>query len=91
MRKKLEIAGVAIKTDEGDVFHLNKPNRHRDLIDYIVYVLNYTGNLGGRERQGFILNDGSFVDRIDSIPIARKSGQLKASMVSSVLTSEDLW
>lgn len=91
MRKKLEIVGVAIKTDEGKVFHLNRPNRHRDLVDYIMCVLNYTGNLSGRERQGFILNDGSFVDRIDSISIARKSGQLNKPLMGSVLTSEDLW
>lgn len=91
MQEKLKIVGVAIKTDDGNVFHLNRPNRHSDLISYIRNVVGYTGCIYGEDRQGFILNDGTFVNRIDSIPIAKESGQLKGPMINPFLASVDLW
>ena len=49
--------------------------------------------IGGRPRhtQGFITNDGSFLDRCEAEDTARFAGQLTQPNIGGPLTSEDLW
>lgn len=81
------IVGVAIKLDN-QVHSLPKPYRHHHILHFL-YGLGYETNSKG---QGFILEDGTFVDRKQAFEIACNNGQLEnCEIIGSVLTSEDLW
>lgn len=46
----------------------------------------------GGTTQGFVLSDGTFVDRFEALEIARSNGQLKRKTgPEDMLFSEDLW
>lgn len=53
----------------------------------------YEGNVNGIDQQGFLLNDGRFVNRRQALLIAKRAGQLKngKSIGGSQLLSEDVW
>ncbi len=42
--------------------------------------------------QGFMLQDGSFIDRVEALQLARQNGQLRdKNKIGDRLFSEDLW
>ncbi len=87
----LYIVRAAIRDDQGGIHSVPIPGRHHDVIRQMREA-GYTGPVQG-DRQGFLLNTGQFVRRKPAERIARKAGQIKndGKMISSVLTSEDLW
>jgi len=42
-------------------------------------------------KQGFVTEDGKFLDRMETLVVVRMNGQLTKPLIGSVLTSEDLW
>ena len=83
------IKAAAIKINN-EVFSLPQPNRHHDIIRYLVEKVGKPKPIGGI--QGFIDDAGNFFDRDDSFKIAKKLKQIKnGKIIGGVLTSEDLW
>lgn len=85
----MKIVGVALLTEQGKMYSLLKPARHVDL-----FKLESMGVLASA-KQGFLLDDGSFVDRVEAYIIASCNGQLinenfSASGIKQ-LYSENLW
>lgn len=84
----MKITHVAIIYDN-ITYGLPAPNRHHDVIRQI-------GGIYGPHEEGFILEDGSFVNREQAYQIAKESGQLKRIISPTnyngpELYSEDLW
>ena len=84
----MEITGVAIKDHDGTVYSLPKPNAHHHVIALMV-SLGKPKPISGE--QGFVLEDGRFVDRIEGAAIALKSGQISKLHWPPRLYSQDLW
>ena len=89
----MKITKAAIKTGDGEVYAMEQPNRHGD-------VLRFVGGLGctdyGKWEQGFIAEingEEKFVGRAQAWHIAGDAGQLKdVNRKGAVLLfSEDLW
>ena len=76
---------------EGELYHLPKPARHHDVIREIAR-LNGVG-IQGEDVQGFLDNDGEFVNREQALTIALAANQvLDANNIrADQLFSEDLW
>ena len=84
-----KIIGVAVKY-AGKTYTLPRPNRHHDVIRSI------PGGVKGQDTRGFVLDDGSFLGRIDAMQLAIDNGQLKLRLgkehyLGLELYSEDLW
>lgn len=84
-----KIVGVAIMY-AGKVYSLPKPNRHHDVIRSI------PGGVKGPDVQGFVDEDGVFLNRTDAMKRAVETGQLKRRpgkehYQGPELFSEDLW
>lgn len=90
-QKKLYITGVAIIHKNGEVISLPKPNRHNHVISFMVTYLNHPKPVSGE--QGFVLSDGSFVDRKKAKIIARKARQIIKARDGGTdeLYSEEVW
>jgi len=83
-----EIIGVAIKY--GDlIIALPKPNRHSDLIRYMIHELQVS-EIPKHVNEGFYTAKGTFLRRERAARIAHMTGQCKKPK-GSKLTSEDLW
>lgn len=85
-----EIIGVAILTPQGEIISMMKPNRHCD----ILFSLIKEGNSGFYEsEQGFIDQQGNFLNRRDALKIALDNEQVKYDnlVAPPELFSEDLW
>lgn len=88
----LKVVKAAIRTDEGDVFSVDVPGRHHDVIK-IIRDSGYEGPVSG-DRQGFLLSNGMFVRRKPALFIALKAKQtIRSKCVAPGigLFSEDLW
>lgn len=86
----LQVDRAAIKDDSGTIWSIARPARHHDIIAFM-RKNHYKGPVGGN-RQGFILSNGVFASREDSLEIALKANQVKnGKIIGSVLTSEDMW
>lgn len=87
------IVGVAIKY-AGKVWSLPKPNRHHNVIRHIKEV---TGSgISGPDVQGFITDDGIFLNRREAMALVKTNGQLNRRPGTQFyqgpdLYSEDLW
>jgi len=86
------ILQVAIRTEDGLIHTLPRPARHGDLINPLFWL---NGDPNGGEH-GFLLDDGSFVDRTQAWPIAEAAGQIsptarKREAPYLHLFSEDVW
>ncbi len=82
-----KITGVAIKRPE-KLWTLPPPYRHGDIIAIIAargYQIPVTGE------QGFITDDGQFINREDALILVRENGQLLKEYHPKYLFSEDLW
>lgn len=79
---------VAIKQDD-TIYCLPKPFRHHDVIRTMVDVCKLPKPVTGE--QGFMTNDGDFVDRKEALEIAFSCGQVEEPIAPPNLFSEDLW
>lgn len=89
---QLQVVCAAIRTDEGQVFHVDPPGRHHDVIR-IIRQAGYKGPVSAN-RQGFIVSNGQFVTREIALQIAANSGQIQINNCVAPkigLFSEDLW
>lgn len=85
------IKQAAIKIGN-DIHTLPRPARHHDIIRALATEILLPTPIGGT--QGFILDDGTFVNRVDALNVAIKSGQVKLENCHAPKTglfSEDLW
>ena len=89
---ELKITHVAIVFD-GAVWVLPEPNRHHNVIRAI-YDDNKVG-INGPHKEGFLTEDGEYINRKDAFVLAGLNGQLlKRSPFGyngDELYSEDLW
>ena len=88
----LTVVKAAIRTEDGDVFSVERPGRHHDVIR-LMRDSGYDGTING-DMQGFVLSDGRFVMRKAAMTAAVKSGQVtrdKCVAPGIGLFSEDLW
>jgi hypothetical protein len=89
--ERLPLVGVAIRF-EGKVYSLPKPNRHHHVISLIV---NKTGILSidvESDDEGFIDEQGNFLNRKKALINAIEHNQLIDEVpLHYVLTSENLW
>lgn len=87
---QLRVVRAAIRDDNGGVHSVPAPGRHHDVIREM-RKRGFIGFVSG-QRQGFLLNNGTFVRRKTAYKIAKEAGQLKnGNTIATVLTSEDLW
>lgn len=82
------IIGVAIKQN-GIVFKLPKPNRHHNVIRYMVEEMGLPKPIKGE--QGFYNENGVFINREQALLHVLVNGQISKSQHSIELFSEDLW
>jgi len=85
----LTVTAAAIRTDDGDLFHLLPPAKHSQVIR-MVRDMGYGGPVGG-SRQGFLLSDGTFAGRKEAMKVAKAAGQVSKTIHYQQLFSEDLW
>jgi hypothetical protein len=89
----LKIVSVAIKLDNGIIHSLPKPCRHH----HVIHAMNPPDNIVendiiiARGEQGFLTNEGTFVDRKEGASIALRNGQVLKLHAPPNLYSEDLW
>lgn len=84
----LKVVRAAIVDDFGGVHSVPIPGRHHNIIKQ----MREAGYIGSVRQQGFLLNDGQFMNRDDAKLVAIKANQLKnGDTISATLTSEDLW
>ena len=74
---------------EGQVFWVEAPFRHNHVLAKIREELNIKQVF--TEKQGFVLRDGTFVNREEAAKIAVESGQIEKTNWGVELYSEDLW
>lgn len=82
---KRHITHVAIKY-RGRIYSLPAPNRHH-------HVIRMIGGIKGPDTQGFLDNDGVFLDRKKALAVALAAGQVKdpSDIRAGQLFSEDVW
>lgn len=87
-----DITHVAIKYD-GVIYSLPRPNRHHHVI-HLIATLNGVG-IKGPNVQGFLDENGEFLNRQDAFIRARRTGQIirpaEGGYQGGDLYSEDLW
>lgn len=78
---------AAVKDATGKVWTLPRPNRHNNILS----TLYDQGIESHPDGQGFVLDDGTWVDRTTAAQIALQNGQVKELIAPPDLYSEDLW
>lgn len=88
MENTRRIVAAAILQD-GVVYSVSRPGRHHN----VIRMMYESGNPQEEGHvQGFVTNEGIFVDRKDAYIIARDAGQiLDKTFPSDTLFSEDVW
>ena len=86
----MKITHVAFKAlngpTEGSVISLPEPSRH-----YHIFGMLMDDELKVYYEEGFLLENGEFVDRKEAAKIAIKSGQAGHLAIPNNLSSIDLW
>ena len=83
------IQAAAIRAPDGQVFSVPRPGRHHDVISLMIEA-GWLAPIRGV--QGFITDDGAFVDRTAALEIAKANGQIVQKHGSAnLLFSEDMW
>jgi hypothetical protein len=82
------ITGSAIVGEDGKVYSLPKPARHHNVIRMMVEQGHRTPVCG---EQGFVLDDGRYVNRKQAAALALESKQIIELRWPPDLYSEDLW
>lgn len=81
---------AAILDYDGKVVSLPRPNRHHNIIHYMAKELGHPCPIAGK--QGFVLTDGTFVDRKTAKLYAIANGQLLPRHSKlDILFSECVW
>jgi len=80
-----KIVAAAIKDPEGKVWSLPAPARHEN----VIRLMCSKGARALDSNEGFLTDEGVFVDRLKAASIARAAGQVKRPV--DVLASTDLW
>jgi hypothetical protein len=95
-QSSLFVAAAAIKREDGSVWYVEPPERHHHVIQKMVKALNWKQGdprVTLNSAQGFLLSDGSFVNRTRAKVVAIKAKQLlpRANADRIELFSEDVW
>lgn len=92
MPDRPKITHVAIKF-EGNVYSLPAPNRHHDVILHIIQVLKIETVNSYGENQGFLDENGQYLNRRQALYSAQVNNQLKpgVQIKAGQLFSEDIW
>jgi hypothetical protein len=89
----MQITGVALRSPQGEIYQLEAPRRHSDVI--AAMWGQGAGELVHSCQQGFVTASGEYLDRRQALQLALKTGQLEtgAQTVPGLeeLYSEDLW
>jgi hypothetical protein len=91
------IEAAAIMTEDGEVFSIQRPGRHGDIIRSMCRDFGCDPGQVARGRQGFITDRSRFVGREMAFLIAVDSGQMIGNHVDHRLVkipelfSEDIW
>ncbi len=85
----LTVKAAAIRAEDGSVYWMPKPARHR-------HVLKMMEDAGCpkpvKGEHGFVLSDGRFVGRVEAKTIATEAGQLlPRTGKSKSLFSQNVW
>lgn len=89
-REALRVEDAAIRL-RGVVYSLESPARHHDVIRHMRTACGIVETQGPDWEQGFVLNDGRFVQRSAAASIAVGNGQISELKWPPDLYSEDLW
>ncbi len=85
------ITHVAIRFN-GVIYSLPKPNRHHDVIRYIIELTGVETVNSHGEDQGFLDSAGKYWNRSEALIIAKNNGQLRKDRpILNKLFSENLW
>jgi hypothetical protein len=86
------ITHVAIRF-QGVLYSLPSPNRHHDVIRFIVERLGVKHVDARDEDQGFLDDQGRYLTRRRALVVARESGQLwpDRPILHGMLFSENVW
>jgi len=85
------IVSAAIRKN-GIIYSVEKPGRHHNIIHNTPKLeVGKPASYVIDGEQGFLTDEGKFLNRNDSENHARACGQLVGKLIGSVLTSEDLW
>lgn len=81
----MKIVSCAIKTPCGCIISMERPNRHHNIINAYEWSIEGT--------QGFLTDEGTFVDRYEALEIAKNAGQVGKFCGGDdwQLYSENLW
>ena len=89
----MKLVGSAVRLKSGEVFFLPAPARHPHVFEAVREVHPDYRIRGGEDGdiQGFVLESGLFLNRVQALVVARRAGQVSGPLIGPVLTSEDLW
>jgi hypothetical protein len=79
----IKVISAAIKLENEKVISISKPKRHHDLLHEIIKK--------NKIEQGFLLNNGTFVDRKSAAKIVLENKQIEKLNWPPNLYTEDLW
>jgi len=87
----MKIVSVALRLNNGLVISLSRPNRHCNILNNLYEIFPEYKQF--KPEQGFLTNEGAFVDRFLAKALAIEFGQIKTpnTHLFSELISEDLW
>jgi hypothetical protein len=89
MKSNVWIAHACVKTEQGNLIH---GKTHADCFHY---ARSINVKMSSKAiHQGFVTNEGKYVDRTEAYLIAQKAGQIKYDCdqnVAKILFSEDLY
>jgi hypothetical protein len=80
---KNKIIAAALLLEDNKIVSIMPPYRHNNIL-HLVYPIKV-------KEQGFLLNNGIFVNRIEAAKIAIESKQIKKLKYGPELFTEDLW
>lgn len=87
------IVAAAVRLVDGTVITRSRPVRHPKLVHWTYHA--GLENAEGRDAEGFLTDEGVFVDRVEAKIIAANAGQLNergtARTYTNELYSEDVW
>jgi hypothetical protein len=87
----MPITHVAIRF-AGKVWSLPRPHRHHHVIRLIVDSTGVSHVDAHDRDQGFLDQEGRYLDRVEALAVARGARQLRADViVQDQLYSENLW
>ena len=90
MEYSKRIVAAAVSVD-GVIISMEQPKRHGDILENLFFFFNVAENVEKQMIQGFLTNQGKFVNRKAAMRIAKRAGQVDKNDEGTTLISEDLW